>query len=146
MEARADARVVFRGQVVSVRSEVALHRRVLWEAYWRLWDALDQVVPLQAPPSPPFDPPEETLVAVFQVHRSWKGAEAGQRVTVRTPLHSGTCGLAFEEGMTYLVFAWADGDALVTGLCSRTARIHRAVQDIRELNRIADEERSERER
>src|SRR5687768_17159621 len=74
------------------------------------------------------------------------GAEAGRRVTVRTGLHGASCGLGFEEGMTYLVFARADGDTLAAGLCSRTARIQRAAQDVRELNRIADEERSERER
>jgi len=68
----------------------------------------------------------------FQVLGSWKG-EPPAVVEVRTGVGDGDCGFPFQEGQHYLVFANGQGDALTTGICSRTAGVDDAVDDLRSL-------------
>ena len=43
--------------------------------------------------------------AVIDISESWKGVVAG-KVVVATEVHSGMCGISFEEHATFLVFAY----------------------------------------
>jgi hypothetical protein len=73
------------------------------------------------------------LEVTLRIGRRFKGAEA-DTVTVITSNSSAACGYGFEQGMTYLVYA-NDGDdgRLSVGLCSRTARIEDAADDLSAL-------------
>jgi len=55
----------------------------------------------------------------FEVHTVWKG-DIGDRVTVKTGMGGGDCGMGFEKGEEYVIFASRDGDngSLHTGTCS----------------------------
>ncbi len=69
----------------------------------------------------------------LRIGRRFKGAEA-DTVTVTTAGSSAACGYNFELGRTYLVYAGEeDGGQLATSLCSRTARIEDAGDDLSAL-------------
>ena len=70
----------------------------------------------------------------LQVDRRFKDAEA-DTVTVITPESSAACGYGFEVGETYLVYADQSNDSgqLLVSLCSRTARIEDADDDLTAL-------------
>lgn len=61
----------------------------------------------------------------FEVEKTWKGVE-GKSVHVVTALNSTSCGFAFEEGKSYLVYAnlvggdGLDANSLTTNICTRT--------------------------
>lgn len=63
------------------------------------------------------------IVTVTPLHR-WKGG-LDASVAIATGANDGLCGVAFEVGREYLVFAWpyTGQAALFTHLCSRTARV-----------------------
>lgn len=94
---RSDA--VFSGEVVEVGELPA-----------EQWNPKDPGMPLLAP-------------VTFDVKGAWKGV-AGDSVVVHGQGPGASCGLDFERGETYLVFAGGageDGDGpLQTGLCSST--------------------------
>jgi hypothetical protein len=62
------------------------------------------------------------LEVTLEVVQTWKAANA-ERIVVTTASDSAACGVSFEEGRSYLVYA-ATGDdgALIAGLCGGTAR------------------------
>jgi len=61
------------------------------------------------------------LEVTFEVVQTWKAANV-ERIIVSTASDSAACGIHFEQGRSYLVYAQAgDGDALVAGLCGGTA-------------------------
>lgn len=70
---------------------------------------------------PPFLGP-----VTFEVRESWKGVSQEQ-VIVHGQGHEASCGLDFDEGKTYLVFAYHVGKgedgSLETGLCTATAAL-----------------------
>lgn len=69
----------------------------------------------------------------FRVSEAWKGID-GETVTVTTAGSSAACGIAFEEGADYLVYAYRpEGGELMTGLCSRTAPLATAGDDLQAL-------------
>jgi hypothetical protein len=73
----------------------------------------------------------------FQVLAVYKGA-AGGKVSVDTPLGGGSCGFPFVAGQEYLVFAhdeggWLPGPHYVTTICTRTAPLPEAAEDLRAL-------------
>lgn len=73
------------------------------------------------------------LVVTLRVGRRFKAAEA-DTVTVTTSSSSAACGYGFEQGRTYLVYAQDGGDGqLSASLCSRTARIEDAADDLSAL-------------
>ncbi len=69
--------------------------------------------------TPPFLGP-----VTFELRESWKGTSQ-ERVIVHGQGHEAGCGLDFDEGKSYLVFAYHVGKGeeapLETGLCSSTA-------------------------
>ena len=91
----------------------------------------------------------EVLVHIFQVDRWWKGAGTYEVVLItdHTRNKDGSesisdCGLGFEPGKEYLVYAHEDGDHISTNACSRTRNIKRAAGDIKRLNRLAKPRRT----
>ena len=69
-----------------------------------------RVVELRRP-----DDPGGALVAVLDVVQQWKGVEA-ERVEVSTPAAGSLCGMSFEPGTSWLIYADRAGDALTTVL------------------------------
>lgn len=63
-------------------------------------------------------------LVTLQVHRSWKGPQAGP-LEVTTARYGAACGFDFKEGERYLVFAHNDrtGGRLGVSSCSRTQQI-----------------------
>ena len=75
---------------------------------------------------------EGDLVINFQVSSSWKGASAS-RMALRTPEHPVACGIEFEVGVEYLVYARGQGAALNANRCSRTGRLSEKASDLLSL-------------
>lgn len=77
---------------------------------------------------------ERGFVTELSVARTHKGTRSKQLVLTA----SKTCAASFEPGVSYLVYAWADGDAgFSTSYCTRTAPLADAGEDLRELGRRA---------
>jgi hypothetical protein len=68
----------------------------------------------------------------FSVERVWKGV-SDTEVTVRTHIDEGICGYPFEDGETYLVYAYGEPDELSTALYHRTRHWHAADEDLNAL-------------
>lgn len=90
----------------------------------------------------------EVKVYIFAVDKWWKGAGTSEVVLisdqVRNPDGSQTisdCGLGFEAGHDYLIYAYGEGDSFSTGVCSRTRSIQRATADIKRLSRLVKPKR-----
>ena len=100
---------VFAGQVVAVRHSFGLESML-------------------------FGPGDRTTVE-FNVETVWKG-NVGQDMTITTPPTGGSCGVPFEEGQEYLVYAYdsthQDG-GYSTGICTRTKLLAEAKEDLDEL-------------
>lgn len=64
----------------------------------------------------------------FEVQNVWKGSEQTEQV-VRTQPNSASCGVEFEKGRAYLVYAYEQDGHLETNLCTRTALYTRAFVD-----------------
>lgn len=86
----------------------------------------------------------EMLVYKFMAKTWWKGA--GTREVILISDHArmsdgseviSDCGLGFETGREYLIYAFGSGNDFGTGACTRTRRISRARIDINRLNRLA---------
>lgn len=71
----------------------------------------------------------------FAVSSSWKG-DGAEELKVTTARDSAACGINFEVGKEYLVYADQGEDGLTAGLCSRTALATDAQEDITEFSRI----------
>jgi hypothetical protein len=70
------------------------------------------------------------FLVTFDVEQFWKGPE-GPQVTVSTPSSSASCGVEFVEGEKYLVYgSFADDGRLSTNLCTRTAPLANAGEDL----------------
>lgn len=62
-------------------------------------------------------------VVSFDVDRSWKGVTT-KSVSIGTARDSAACGIDFEAGKTYVVYAYeSDEGGLWAGLCSRTHEV-----------------------
>lgn len=72
---------------------------------------------------------EGRRVAEFDVERVWKGA-VSRRLSVHTDTH--LYGSRFEEGETYLVYAFGEKELSTSG-CTRTKPLRSASQDLAEL-------------
>ena len=75
----------------------------------------------------------------FDVLESFKGVN-GKTVEVTTGQGGGDCGIRFERGVEYLVYAhyWDKTDRLYTGICTRTAKLKDAGEDVDYLRRRDD--------
>lgn len=76
--------------------------------------------------------PSAPVRVTMEVVQHWKGVES-ERVVVETAADSAMCGVAFAPQTSWLVYASREGGALSAGLCSRTARIEEAAEDLAEL-------------
>jgi hypothetical protein len=74
----------------------------------------------------------EEYAVRFAVERVWKGVSESE-VTVRTFIDQGICGFPFEEGESYLVYAYGEPEDLTTSLIDRTTRWDRADSDLNAL-------------
>ena len=73
--------------------------------------------------------PDQHYEATFEVESIWKGISESE-VVVDTAKDSAMCGFVFEEGETYVVYAYAKEDGLFTHICSRTKNILTAAEDL----------------
>lgn len=73
-------------------------------------------------------------LVTIRVIESWKGVSES-RVVVQTATNSAACGYHFRKGEDYLVYAnsWQD-QPLSTGICTRTAELSRATEDLEALD------------
>ena len=69
---------------------------------------------------------------VFEVEKAWKGVER-KEVVVYTERYSASCGYEFAYGEEYIVYATKEYGKLRTTLCSRTASLPSAGQDLAQL-------------
>lgn len=91
---------------------------------------------------------EFRFAVVFAAEESWKGIDA-REVVVYTPDNGAACGVNFEKGRRYLVYAneVPQGEpakkVLSTHLCTRTKKLDDAKEDLKDLgegNKIADKD------
>ncbi|MDJ0706309.1 MAG: hypothetical protein QNJ46_23810 [Leptolyngbyaceae cyanobacterium MO_188.B28] len=69
----------------------------------------------------------------FNVTEVWKG-DLTSTLVISTGPHSAACGYPFEIGQDYLVYAYGrDSTRLAASLCSRTAPLSNAADDLVEL-------------
>lgn len=80
----------------------------------------------------------QSLSVRFSVSEVWKGVEQ-REIEVATPNNSAACGFSFEEGGEYLVYTNENmggrGTDTSTGLCSRTADLANAGDDLDALGK-----------
>lgn len=69
---------------------------------------------------------------VFEVERVWKGP-AYHSLVIVTARSEVSCGYSFEVGQEYLVYAYAAESELHTSICSRTALLAAAGEDLAAL-------------
>jgi hypothetical protein len=75
------------------------------------------------------------LEVTLRVKQVWKGP-AEKELSVHTAGSSAACGYSFVEGATYLVYALRDeADPLRVSLCSRTAPLDQAKEDLEYLGK-----------
>lgn len=72
------------------------------------------------------------VLVTFDVDNVWKGP-SGPQLTLATASDSASCGYSFVAGEQYLVYANPQDGQLATGLCSRTAPIANAADDLAAL-------------
>ena len=72
----------------------------------------------------------------FTVNRVWKG-DVTRSIEIATPPTGGSCGYPFEEGKQFIVYAYgsATEGGFTASLCSRTAPLSEAQEDIAALGR-----------
>ena len=69
----------------------------------------------------------------FEIQEAWKGV-SGNSVVVYGQGPGASCGIDFERGETYLVYAYRIGGDLGTDFCGRTKPLSYAGSDVSELN------------
>lgn len=72
---------------------------------------------------------DDPVTVTFEVTQVWKGPRR-QTLTVTTASDSAACGYNFTLGQAYLVYAHGDADELSVSLCSRTAPLANAWEDL----------------
>jgi hypothetical protein len=121
----ASADVVFRGTVTAKVDRLSLFRKA--------WITLQALVGHD----PDFDMDtymnSQGFKVKFSVREMWRGP--GERtLQLYTGRGGGDCGVPFQVGTEYLVYAWCDGDGdCFTIICGRTRRIENAAADLRYL-------------
>ncbi len=75
------------------------------------------------------EPGDGEVLVTLGVVRTWKGADS-EEVQVRTNESSAACGYNFEQGKSYLVYTHDVDGAEHVSLCSRTALIEDAGEDL----------------
>ena len=83
-------------------------------------------------PKASFASPGDRTTVGFEVSAVWKGT-VHEEMYITTPPTGGTCGFAFEEGEDYIVYAYDSAypeGGYAVGICSRTALLSQAQEDI----------------
>lgn len=73
--------------------------------------------------------PEGQVAVTFDVSEIWAGPVAPS-LTLYTSPSSASCGYEFAPGKSYLVYAFPQDGRLATGLCTRTALLDDAADDL----------------
>jgi len=77
--------------------------------------------------------PRKTVVLV--VSTVWKG-KLTKELSLTTGIGGGDCGYRFEEGKSYLIYAYGDvKKGMSTNICTRTRPLERAAMDLRALGK-----------
>ncbi len=79
------------------------------------------------------DKSKPDAIITFKVEKMWKGAKS-ETIVVRTNNQGKACGYIFSQDERYLVYAYDDG-ALRTSICTRTAEVKSAADDLKALTR-----------
>lgn len=74
----------------------------------------------------------EAIKVSFEVGQVWKG-QIPQELLLETSGSSASCGYTFENGKEYLVYAYSNEGQLSVNLCSRTALVADAQEDLTAL-------------
>ncbi len=74
-------------------------------------------------------------LVTFDVEKSWKGVW-GEEIKINTAKDSAGCGYNFEEDKSYVVYAPLVEEELTVTLCSRTALVDDAQEDLDYLNTL----------
>jgi hypothetical protein len=74
----------------------------------------------------------DPVQVTFAVSKGWKGAEQ-PTIVLNTSGSSASCGFEFVKGQEYLVYATTFEGRLETGLCTRTAQLDLAGDDLAAL-------------
>jgi len=102
-----------------------------------------EVESIEPAPAPGDDPTWPSRLRVtLRLLGVWKGIPEGDTVTVFTASQSAACGVSFEEGKKFLVYAYAGGSdrrELTATVCSRTAQLKHAKEDLQALGAPARE-------
>ncbi|MFC0472185.1 hypothetical protein ACFFHM_17160 [Halalkalibacter kiskunsagensis] len=69
------------------------------------------------------------LAIVVEVDRVWQGVEDSQ-IILYTATNSASCGFEFQVGSEYLIYALENEDGYDVSLCSRTALVVDAKEDL----------------
>jgi hypothetical protein len=109
----AEADAVFIGQVTRIQDE---------------WNSA-------TPPSSQIDLQHYGYRVYFAVISSWKGVSTAT-VEVTTGYGGGDCGYSFSVGEKYVVYAYRKPNGLRASICSRTAELSQADEDLQYLNTI----------
>jgi hypothetical protein len=80
----------------------------------------------------PSGPDSMSVFVTFDVQQSWKGPAAPQ-LTLITSNSSASCGYEFTAGEQYLVYGTAQEGRISASLCSRTAHLADAGEDLAAL-------------
>lgn len=88
----------------------------------------------------------DPVAVLFDVEQTWKNVNE-EKVTVTTATNSASCGYEFEVGKEYLVYGYIQDGAIETTICSRTASLADATEDLSILGvgEIPSQTRSEEE-
>jgi len=76
---------------------------------------------------------QRTRQYTFKVEKAWKGVDERRISVYSYDGDSSTCGFAFKQGESYLVYAYESNGRLVTNLCSGNVPIDSAVTEIDQL-------------
>lgn len=74
----------------------------------------------------------EEIEVTVEVIEAWKGINS-KETTIYTPSNSAACGVNFETNIEYIIYANNDNGEFHTNLCSRTAELAYAQEDVAEL-------------
>jgi hypothetical protein len=74
----------------------------------------------------------DPVVVGFDVSTIWKGPQEAQ-LAITTARSSASCGFEFQLGVEYIVYAYEGEVGLETGLCTRTAPLAMAADDLAAL-------------
>jgi hypothetical protein len=77
----------------------------------------------------PIQSSADQVAVLVEVDRVWQGVEDSQ-VTLYTAISSASCGFEFQVDTEYLIYANENEDGFDVSLCSRTAKLTDAQEDL----------------